>query len=53
MTAPILGSIVFQRVGHQWPFIGAAVMMALVSVLAFKVEQLPAPPTGEHPVGAT
>ena len=50
VTAPILGSIVFQRVGHQWPFVGAAVMMALVSVLAFHVERLPAPPTGEHPV---
>jgi multidrug resistance protein len=50
IAAPILGTIVFQRVGHRWPFVAAAVMMALVSVLAFKVEQLPAPPTGEHPV---
>jgi multidrug resistance protein len=50
VTAPILGTIVFQRVGHQWPFVGAAAMMALVSVLAFKIEKLPAPPTGEHSV---
>ena len=50
VVAPILGTIVFQRIGHQWPFVAAAVMMALVSLLAFKVEQLPAPPTGEHPV---
>jgi multidrug resistance protein len=50
VVAPILGTIVFQRIGHQWPFAAAAVMMALVSLLAFKVEQLPAPPTGEHPV---
>ncbi len=50
VAAPIVGSMVFQRVGHSWPFILAAVMMALVSVLAFKVEQLPGPPTGETPV---
>lgn len=50
VVAPILGSIVFQRVGHQWPFVAAAGMMALVSLLAFKIEGLPAPPTGEHPV---
>jgi multidrug resistance protein len=50
VVAPILGSIVFQRVGHQWPFVAAAGMMALVSLLAFKIEALPAPPTGEHPV---
>jgi multidrug resistance protein len=50
VVAPILGTIVFQRIGHQWPFMAAAGLMALVSLLAFKVEQLPAPPTGEHPV---
>lgn len=52
VIAPIIGSIVFQRLGHQWPFIAAAGMMALVSLLAFKIEGLPAPPTptGEHPV---
>jgi MFS family permease len=50
VVAPIIGSIVFQRVGHQWPFVAAAGAMALVSLLAFKIEGLPAPPTGEHPV---
>ncbi|HTS86995.1 MAG TPA: MFS transporter [Gemmatimonadales bacterium] len=50
VTAPILGTIVFQRIGHHWPFVAAAALMALVSVLAFKVEQLPAPPTGEHAI---
>lgn len=50
VVAPILGSIVFQRVGHRWPFVAAAGMMALVSLLAFKIEGLPAPPTGEHAV---
>ncbi len=52
VVAPIIGTIIFQRIGHQWPFIVAAVMMALVSVLAFQVEQLPGPPTGEHPIAA-
>ncbi|MBK6424032.1 MAG: MFS transporter [Gemmatimonadetes bacterium] len=52
VAAPIVGTIVFQRIGHQWPFIVAAIMMALVSVLAFQVEQLPSPPTGETPVPA-
>jgi multidrug resistance protein len=50
VAAPILGSMVFQRAGHQWPFVAAAAMMALVSLLAFKIEALPSPPTGEHPV---
>ncbi len=52
VVAPILGTVLFQRVGHQWPFVAAACMMALVSVLAFQVEQLPGPPTGETPVPA-
>lgn len=50
VVAPILGTVIFQRVGHQWPFVAAAAAMALVSVLAFKIEQLPGPPTGEHAV---
>lgn len=50
VVAPILGTVIFQRVGHQWPFVAAAGAMALVSVLAFKIEQLPGPPTGEHAV---
>jgi len=49
IAAPILGTLLFQRLGHQWPFIAAACMMALVSVLAFQVDQLPSP-TGETPV---
>ncbi|MFN8647627.1 MAG: MFS transporter [Gemmatimonadales bacterium] len=52
VAAPIVGTIIFQRIGHQWPFFVAAIMMALVSVLAFQVEQLPSPPTGETPVPA-
>ena len=52
VAAPIIGTIIFQRIGHQWPFIVAAIMMALVSVLAFQVEQLPSPPTGETPIPA-
>ena len=49
VVAPILGAIVFQRIGHQWPFLAAAGMMALVSVLAFKLQGL-AGPSGEYPV---
>ena len=52
VVAPIVGTIIFQRLGHQAPFIAGAVMMALVSVLAFQVEQIPGPPTGEHPIAA-
>jgi multidrug resistance protein len=50
VIAPILGAIVYQRVGHAWPFFAAGALMALVSLLAFKIEQLPAPPTGEHAI---
>ena len=49
VAAPILGTLLFQRLGHQWPFVAAACMMALVSVLAFQVDRLPGP-TGETPV---
>jgi multidrug resistance protein len=56
--APILGTLIFQRLGHQWPFVAAACMMALVSVLAFQVDRLPGPanetpvpiPAGEKPL---
>ncbi|MEP6574668.1 MAG: MFS transporter [Gemmatimonadota bacterium] len=42
VMAPLLGTQVFQRVGHAWPFYMGAGMVALVSALAFQVDH-PAP----------
>ncbi len=50
VLAPIVGTIIFQRIGHASPFYAAAILMALVSILAFQVERLPGPPTGETPI---
>lgn len=50
VMAPLLATVVFQRIGHGWPFVMAAALMALVSVLAFKLNQLPTPAvTAETP----
>jgi multidrug resistance protein len=50
VAAPLLATLVFQRLGHGWPFVVSAGMMALVSVLAFKVERIPAPVGTDTPV---
>jgi MFS family permease len=51
VLAPLVATIVFQRLGHGAPFVVAAALMALVSVLAFKLDRLPAPApvTAEFP----
>lgn len=43
VLAPLLATAIFQRVGHAWPFYVAAGIVAVVSLLAFGVERLPAP----------
>jgi hypothetical protein len=43
VTAPILSTTLFQRVGHGMPFYFAATFVGLVSLLAFQVQSQPAP----------
>lgn len=50
---PIVSTMVFQRLGHGWPFMLAAATVAVVSVLAFGVEHVPHaadPPPIQAPV---
>jgi multidrug resistance protein len=41
VVAPIVATILFQRLGHAAPFYAGAAVVALVSVLAFQVEHIP------------
>ena len=41
VTAPILATTAFQRLGHGWPFYLAGVFVALVGIMAFQVEVRP------------
>ena len=41
VLAPILATVVFQRLGHGWPFFVAAGYVALVGVMAFQVDVQP------------
>jgi multidrug resistance protein len=41
VTAPILATIIFQRLGHGWPFYVAAGYVALVGIMAFQVDVEP------------
>ncbi len=45
VVAPLLATVLFQRLGHGWPFYVAGGFVALVGVMAFQVEV--------HPRGAT
>ncbi len=50
VIAPIMATTIFQRLGHAMPFYVAAGIVALVSVLAFKVEHPETGQTAETPV---
>ena len=41
VAAPVLATVVFQRLGHGWPFFVAAGYVGLVGILAFQVEVRP------------
>jgi multidrug resistance protein len=41
VAAPVLATVVFQRVGHGWPFYVAAGYVALVGIMAFQVDVHP------------
>jgi multidrug resistance protein len=41
VTAPILATITFQRLGHGWPFYVAAGYVGLVGIMAFQVDVQP------------
>ena len=41
VVAPILATILFQRLGHGWPFYAAAIFVGLVGVMAFQVDVHP------------
>ena len=36
-TAPVMATTVFQDFGHRWPFLMAAAIVGVVSLLAFRV----------------
>ena len=38
VAAPVLATVVFQRLGHGWPFYVAAGYVALVGIMAFQVD---------------
>jgi len=42
-TAPVLATRVFQDLGHAWPFFVAAAIVAVVSILTFRVGPDPEP----------
>jgi len=44
VIAPILATRAFQDYGHEWPFYMAAATVALVSILAFRLGPVAAPP---------
>jgi multidrug resistance protein len=41
VMAPILATILFQRLGHGWPFYAAGGLVALVGIMAFQVDVHP------------
>ena len=41
VVAPILATILFQRLGHGWPFYAAAIFVAMVGIMAFQVDVHP------------
>ena len=41
VVAPILATILFQRLGHGWPFYAAAIFVGLVGIMAFQVDVHP------------
>jgi MFS family permease len=41
VVAPVVATILFQRLGHGAPFFAGAAVVALVSVLAFQVDHVP------------
>ncbi len=44
VVAPLLATVLFQRLGHGWPFYVAGGFVALVAVMAFQVEVHPRSP---------
>jgi DHA1 family tetracycline resistance protein-like MFS transporter len=49
VTAPVVATVAFQRLGHSAPFYLAAAIVALVGLMALRVESMPAH-TGETPI---
>ena len=49
VTAPIVGTIAFQRISHASPFYLAAAIVAVVGLMALRVEPMPQH-TAETPV---
>jgi NADH:ubiquinone oxidoreductase subunit 2 (subunit N) len=49
VSAPLIATAAFQQIGPESPFLLAAGIVALVSVMAFRVDALPMH-TGETPV---
>ena len=49
VTAPIVGTVAFQRISHASPFYLAAVIVAVVGLMALRVEPMPQH-TAETPV---
>jgi hypothetical protein len=49
VIAPLMGTVAFQRLGHNWPFFIASGAVALVGLMALKVEQV-SMHTAETPV---
>ncbi len=47
VAAPLLATILFQRLGHGWPFYVAGGFVALVGIMAFQVEVHPR--AAKHP----
>jgi hypothetical protein len=41
VVAPLLATAAFQRLGHAWPFYLAGGSMAMVGLLAFRVQAKP------------
>jgi multidrug resistance protein len=41
VAAPVLATVVFQRLGHGWPFYVAAGYVAVVGIMAFQVDVRP------------
>lgn len=46
VVAPLLATMAFQRLGHGWPFYLAGACVAVVGILAFRVQAHPTVPAG-------
>lgn len=49
VVAPILATRAFQDLGHAWPFYIAAAIVALASILAFRLGPVASPTSPDHP----